>query len=157
MHPILWILMADEIKAVLNYAGDERFVAVSGSGHAHVIDFGAEKAAASPMEYLLLAVAGCTGADVVSILKKKRQVLTGYRIEISGERREEYPRSYSRIQVKHTLRGDRLDPVAVARAIELSDQKYCSVAATVRPTAEIVTSFAIEQDAAFSAAETISA
>ncbi|MBX9599439.1 MAG: OsmC family protein [Bryobacteraceae bacterium] len=147
--------MADEIKAVLSYAGDERFVGVSDSGHAHVIDFGAEKAAASPMEYLLFAIAGCTGADVVSILKKKRQVLTGYRIDISGERREEHPRSYRRIQVKHTLRGDRLDPASVARAIELSDQKYCSVAATVRPTAEIVTTFAIEQDPAFSATESV--
>ena len=140
--------MSDSSKAVLTYAGDDRFLGVTPTGHAHVLDFGEHKAAGTPMEYLLLAVGGCTGADVVSILRKKRQAVTGYRIEVSGERREEHPRSYMSFRVKHVVTGRKLDPDAVKRAVQLSDEKYCSVAATVRPTAEIVTEIEILEDPA---------
>ena len=97
----------------------------------------------------LRALGSCTGVDVISILKKKRQKVTDYRIEVSGERREEFPRSYTRLSVKHIVRGRGLSEPAVARAIELSDQKYCSVAGTLRGSAEIVTSYEIlEEDLA---------
>lgn len=142
--------MSDTPKVILNYAGDDRFLGVTPTGHAHVLDFGDQnKAAGTPMEYLLLAVGGCTGADVVSILRKKRQTVTGYRIEVAGDRRDEYPRSYKKIAVKHIVTGRRLDPEAVRRAVQLSDEKYCSVAATVRPTAEIVTTIEVIEDPAF--------
>ena len=98
------------------------------------------------MELLLIALGSCTGVDVISILKKKRQRVTDYRIEVSGERREEFPRSYTRLSVKHIVRGRGLSEPAVARAIELSDQKYCSVAATLRGSAEIVTSYEIVEE-----------
>lgn len=98
------------------------------------------------MELLLIALGSCTGVDVISILKKKRQMVTDYRIEVSGERREEFPRSYTRLNVKHIVRGRGLSELAVARAIELSDQKYCSVAATLRGSAEIVTSYEIVEE-----------
>jgi putative redox protein len=104
------------------------------------------------MELLLLALGGCTGVDVISILKKQRQQITDYRIEVSGERREEYPRAYTRLFVKHILRGQGVSEQAVARAIELSDHKYCSVAATLRGTAEIVTSYEIIEENQASAA-----
>ena len=98
------------------------------------------------MELLLIALGSCTGIDVISILKKKRQRVTDYRIEVSGERRDDYPRSYTRLNVKHIVRGHDLSEAAVARAIELSDQKYCSVAATLRGSAEIVTSYEIVEE-----------
>ncbi len=98
------------------------------------------------MELLLIALGSCTGIDVISILKKKRQRVTDYRIEVSGERRDDYPRSYTRLNVKHIVRGHGLPEAAVARAIELSDQKYCSVAATLRGSAEIVTSYEIVEE-----------
>jgi len=98
------------------------------------------------MELLLIALGSCTGVDVISILKKKRQKVTDYRIEVSGERREDFPRSYTRLNVKHVVRGRHLSEQAVARAIQLSDQKYCSVAATLRGTAEIVTSYEIVEE-----------
>ncbi len=98
------------------------------------------------MELLLLALGGCTGVDVISILRKKRQQITDYRIEVSGERREEHPRAFTRLFVKHIVRGRGVSPDAVVRAIELSDQKYCSVAATLRGEAEIVTSYEIIED-----------
>jgi putative redox protein len=86
---------------------------------------------------------GCTGVDVISILRKKRARVTGYHIEVRGERRAEHPRAYTRLEVKHIVRGHNLSAKAVAQAIELSEQKYCSVAATLRPAAEIVSSYEI--------------
>jgi putative redox protein len=122
--------------ARLRYAGGEAFVAESQSGHAIVTSFSHEKVTApTPMELLLIALGGCTGADVVGILEKKRQKVTGYEIEVRGERRAEHPRVYTRIEVVHHVRGRKLDPKAVAHAIELSETKYCSVSAMLGASA----------------------
>src|SRR5258708_28182604 len=134
-------------KALLQYAGDDFFVATTPSGHAQVIDFkGDRSAAAGPLELLLVALGGCTGADVISILQKKREQVTGYRIEVQGERREEHPRSFRRIEVRHFVRGRGILEKSVAEAVRLSTEKYCSVAATLRPTAEIVSTFEIQEE-----------
>ena len=133
--------------ATIHFANNEFFVGVTPSGHAQVIETNsARSTAATPMELLLLALGGCTGVDVISILKKKRQHVTDYRIEVSGERRDEYPRSFTRLFVKHIVRGHGVTEQAVARAIELSETKYCSVAATLRGGVEIVTSYEISED-----------
>jgi putative redox protein len=135
-----------DTKATIRYAGDDFFVAVPPSGHAVTLDIRGERSsAASPLELLLVALGGCTGADVVTILRKKREHLTDYRIEVHGERREEHPRSFRSIEVRHILYGRKLDEKAVAHAIHLSDEKYCGVAATLRPTAEIKTSYEIHE------------
>lgn len=131
-------------KAVIQYAGDGFLIGTSPSGHAQTIEInGDRKAAQSPMEMLLISVAACTAADVVSILEKKRQEVTSYRVEIEGIRRDEYPRSFTGFRIHHIVHGRSVSEKAVADAIELSDTKYCSVAATVRPAAEITTSFEI--------------
>ena len=134
-------------KATIHFAGNDFFVGITPSGHAQTIETDSKRgSAATPMELLLLALGGCTGVDVISILQKKRQHVTDYRIEVNGERREDFPRSSTRLFVKHILRGRDLSEQAVASAIELSDQKYCSVAATLRGSAEIVTSYEITED-----------
>lgn len=139
----------DETKAVVHFAGNDLFVGISPSGHAQVLDTNHERgSAATPLELLLIALGSCTAVDVVSILRKKREKLTDYRVEVKGERRAEHPRSYTRLEVRHILRGHKLSEKAVAQAIELSETKYCSVAATLRPAAEIVTSFEIIEEAA---------
>jgi putative redox protein len=136
-----------DTKATIRYAGDDFFVAVPPSGHALAIDKKGERSsAASPLELLLVAVGACTAADVVDILRKKREHLTEYVVEVQGERREEHPRSFRRIEVRHILTGRGLNEKSVAHAIQLSDEKYCSVSATLRPTAEIVTSFEIREE-----------
>jgi putative redox protein len=136
-----------ETKATIHFAGDEFFVGVTPSGHAQAIETNSTRAnAATPMELLLIALGSCTGVDVISILKKKRQHVTGYRIEVSGERREDFPHSYTRLEVKHIVRGRGISEAAVASAIELSDTKYCSVAATLRGSAEIVTTYEIVEE-----------
>ena len=134
-------------EALIHYAGDDYFVVVTPSGHAQTLDTNTERgSAASPMELLLLALGSCTAVDVVSILKKKRERVTGYRVEVSGERRDEYPRKYARIEVRHILRGHNLSARAVAQAIELSETKYCSVAASLRPAVEIASSYEILEE-----------
>ena len=134
-------------KATIQFAGDDVFVGVSPSGHALVVETNSQRSiAATPMELLLLALGSCTGVEVISILKKKRQRVTDYRIEVSGERRDDHPRAYTRMFVKHIVHGRGVSSQAVAQAIELSDTKYCSVAATLRGAAEIVTTYEIIED-----------
>lgn len=134
-------------KATIHFAGNEFFVGVTPSGHAQAIETDSARAsAATPMELLLLALGSCTGVDVISILKKKRQQVTGYRIEVSGDRRDEVPRSYTRMYVKHIVSGHGVSAHAVAHAIELSDTRYCSVAATLRGSAEIISTYEIVED-----------
>src|SRR5271169_5324391 len=134
-------------EAVVEYAGNDFYVAVTPSGHAQVLDAkGDRSAAASPLELLLIALGSCTAVDVVSILEKKRQKVTKYSVEVRGERREEHPRSFRRMEVRHIVTGRGVSPEAVRRAVELSTDKYCSVAATLRPTAEIVSSFEVRED-----------
>ena len=123
------------------------FIGISPSGHAQVVETDSARAtAATPMELLLIALGSCTGVDVISILKKKRQQVTGYRIEVSGDRREEFPRSYTRLYVKHIVHGRGVSEQALTSAIELSETKYCSVAATLRGSAEIVTTYEIVEE-----------
>ena len=137
-------MSADTLKATINYAGDEFFIGTSPSGHSQAIDVkGDRKSAATPMEMLLMSVAACTAADVISILQKKRQIVTDYKVEIEGDRRAEHPRAYSEFRVNHIVYGRSVSAKAVADAIELSDNKYCSVAATVRPAAKIIATFEI--------------
>src|SRR4051812_22712898 len=93
-------------RAMIRFAGDEFFIGITPSGHAQVMETNSRRGnAATPMEVLLLALGGCTGVDVVSILKKKRQHVTDYRIEVSGEPGAEFPKSFARLFIKHIVRG----------------------------------------------------
>ncbi len=131
-------------KASVRYAGDDFFVGTSPSGHAQTIESNGDRnRAATPLELLLLSVAACTGVDVVSILEKKRQDVTDYEIVIEGDRREEYPRGFTAFRVHHIVYGRSVSERAVEQAVKLSDEKYCSVAYTVRPAAEITTTFEV--------------
>jgi putative redox protein len=99
---------------------------------------------ATPMELLALALGGCTGMDVVSILVKMRQPIEAFRVEVRGERTEEHPRRYTSLEVVYHLKGD-LDEKKVQRAIELSETRYCSVEATLRPAVPITSSYVLER------------
>jgi putative redox protein len=137
-------MVSSEYRATVKWAGDDLFIGTPPSGHAVTIDSkGDRRSAYSPLEMLLVSVAACTAADVISILEKKRQDVTAYDVHISGTRVDEHPRKFTGFHVHHIVQGRNVSEQAVARAVELSDQKYCSVAATVRPTAEITTSFEV--------------
>lgn len=133
-----------EPKAVIHFAQDDLFVGITPSKHALALDTDHERALApTPVELLLIALGSCTAVDVISILKKKREQVSAYRVEVRGERRDEHPRSYKRMEVHHVVTGREISEKSVSQAIELSETKYCSVAATLRPTAEIVSTFEI--------------
>lgn len=137
-------MAADDAKAVIELKNTDLFVGHTPSGHSVLLDTDhSRNSAATPMELLLVALGSCTGVDVVSILRKKRQKVSAYRVEVRGERRDQHPRSYKRMAVHHIVTGRNISEQSVAQAIQLSEEKYCSVAATLRPTAEIVSSFEI--------------
>lgn len=106
-----------------------RFSVRTGSGHDIVLDDGAGNAGPRPVEMLLVGQAGCTAMDVMSILQKKRQVVTRYEVSVTAEQRDEQPAVFTRADVLHLVEGPGVDEAAVRRAIELSATKYCSVAA----------------------------
>lgn len=133
-------------KATVKYAGDDLFIATTPSNNSITIDTKGERGSApTPLELLLVSVAACTATDVVSILKKKRQNVTDYKVEITGERRDEFPRKFEKFHIHHIVYGKNVSEQAAARAIELSETKYCSVAANVQPASEITISFEIIQ------------
>ena len=137
-------MSGNTIKANIKYAGDGFFIGIPPSGHAQLMDSkGDRHAAPTPMEMLLVSVAACPAIDVLSILAKKRQDVTDYDVEIEGERADDHPRKFIKFHVHHIVRGRGVSDKAVADAIKLSDDIYCSVAATVKPTAEITTSYEI--------------
>lgn len=136
-----------DAKAVVHSAGEGFFIGVTPSGHAQVLETDAARAsAATPMELLLIALGSCTAVDVISILRKKRERVTDYRVEVRGERRTEHPRAFTRMELRHIVRGHKVSEQSVARAVELSETKYCSVAATLRPGVEIATSYEIVEE-----------
>lgn len=108
-----------------------RFLGSVGSGHAIVLDSGESDTGARPSELIPLALAGCTAMDVISILRKKRQDVRGYRVETEGVQMDAHPNAFTSIDVTHVVTGVGVDPAAVARAIELSATKYCSVGSTL--------------------------
>jgi putative redox protein len=134
--------------AAVKWIGEEKFVATSPSCHAMVIDSDRESnKAPGPMELVLMALGACTATDVVSILKKKRQKLQSLEVVCSGERAAEPPTVWTKLEIVYRLRGE-LDEGAVKHAIELSEEKYCSVSAMLKKTAKISWRYEILRDEA---------
>lgn len=122
---------------------DLRFTVVTSQGRRLTLDSGAAAVAPSPVDLLLVSLAGCHGMDVISILRKQRQAVRGYEIAVSGERRAEHPRAFVSIELVHRLAGDGLDPAAIDQAITLSHTKYCSVQASLDPRIRVTNRFEI--------------
>jgi putative redox protein len=96
-----------------------------------------ERPGVSPMELILVGLAGCTGVDIVDILEKKRQPLMALKVKVRGKKAEDFPKIYKEIEITYLIWGDGIDTKAVERAIQLSEEKYCSVSAMLRSTVEI--------------------
>lgn len=129
----------------LEWTGGLRFRGGREGGAALTVDGdGAE--GPSPMETLLLALAGCTAADVVEIGRKMREPLEGasFRVRVEGERAPEPPRRYTRVRLRYTWRGAGLSRANLERAIRLSQEKYCSVLHTLRPDLELEWTLEVE-------------
>jgi putative redox protein len=132
----------------LTWVQKRQFVGTDSKNHSIVISSHDENnnTGVSPSELLLLGLAGCSAYDVVGILEKKRLQLTGLDVYVTGEQETDPPWPYRKIHLEYVLRGKGLTEKAVADAIHLSETKYCSVAATIRPTAEVTTSFKIIEE-----------
>ena len=137
--------MANTAKLTLMTPEGEglRFSASTGSGQQTVVDSGKGKVAPSPVEMLLVALGSCHAMDVISILRKQRQQVTAYEVDVRGDRRDEHPRSFTRIEIVHRLTGNQLSPEAIQRAIDLSHAKYCSVHASLDPAIAVTNRFEI--------------
>jgi len=137
------------IEAKVKWTGGLRFEGKSIFGHTIATDgaraAGGEENGYKPTELVLYAVAGCTGIDIVKILEKMRQNVTGFDIEVRGFTPDEYPKPFNRIEVKYIFRGNGLDPKKVERAIGLSKDKYCMVSQSLK-SAEIVSEYEIIEE-----------
>ena len=137
------------MKARVKWIDGRQFVAEAGSGHSVVMDGAPESGGRNtgfrPMEMLLLGMGGCTAFDVVMILEKSREKVTGLDIEIEGERAAEDPKVYTKIKMIYKLKGKGLKPAVVERAINLSAEKYCSASIMMGKTAKIEHEWVIEE------------
>jgi len=135
------------IEAKVNLVNDMEFRGTAGSGHTLAMDAdeksGGRNAGFRPMELLLVGFGGCSGMDVISILRKKRQPLSGLEINVKGEKTDTYPKIYKTVHIEYIVKGKGVDKQAVERAIALSLEKYCSVGATLAKAGTITHSYKI--------------
>jgi putative redox protein len=135
------------VEAKVMLAGGMQFEGVSSSGHRLIMDAedesGGQNKGFRPMELLLVGFGGCSGMDVISILRKKRQNVTGLEINVKGERADSHPHIYKDVHIEYVVRGKEIQKEAVERAITLSVDKYCSVGATLAKAGTITHSYRI--------------
>lgn len=137
-------------EAKVTYIEGLQFVGVATSGHAIVMDGGIEvggkNTGSRPMELLLMGIGGCSGMDIVSILKKKKQEVRGLEINVKGQKAENHPKKFTDINIEFIVRGRNLAEDAVKKAVELSMEKYCSVKATLEGSAKITCNYRIVEE-----------
>jgi putative redox protein len=119
-----------------------QFVATSGTGHHLILDDAAGATGAKPIELVALALAGCTAFDVINILRKKRQPVTAYEVRCEADQVPDPPQVFSGVRIHHVISGD-VAASAVEEAIRLSEEKYCSVGAMIKQSAELHTTYEI--------------
>ena len=129
--------------ATVKWIEGKQFIGIDSTQHSVVLSTPDEGIGIKPSELLLIALASCSAVDVVEILAKKRMTLTHLEISSSAEQDQDPPWTFRKINLHYKIGGKNLTEKAVAQAIQLSEEKYCSVAATIRATAQIVTDFEI--------------
>ncbi|MFC3034111.1 OsmC family protein [Pseudoalteromonas fenneropenaei] len=131
------------MHASVKWVEGDTFLGRSASGHNVVFDAGKDSAAPSPMEMVLMSVGCCSSVDVVSILQKARQKVAGVEVKLSAERAESAPRVFTKINLHFVVTGEAVSDNHVHRAVQLSAEKYCSVALMLDKTVEITHSFEV--------------
>jgi putative redox protein len=139
--------MVDPTSVSVKWVDGYTFLATNKKGYSILMDAPVEEGdvplSISPAQTLLAALGGCTGIDVVSIMKKMRQDVTGLRVEVTGDRTPGYPKYFMEIQVKYVVEGRGIDKAALEKAITLSEEKYCTVSNTVSGKAKVDWSYEI--------------
>ena len=139
------------MKSRIKFVENMQFVGTADSGHSVVMDappsVGGKDSGARPSELLLTGFGGCSGMDVISILRKKKQDVTSFEMNVDGTTAENHPRYFTDINIEYVITGRNLSEEAVKRAIDLSLDKYCMVGTTIRKAANITYSYKIIQEA----------
>jgi len=129
------------VHAKITHVKGLQFVGEASSNHAIVMDgdppAGGHNSGLTPMELLLVGIGGCSGMDIVSILRKKKQDVTGFEINVNGRKSEDYPKKFDDISLEFVIKGRNISEEAVKRAVDLSMTKYCSVKAAMEGSAKI--------------------
>jgi putative redox protein len=145
------------MKARARWVEGMAFMGEAGSGHAVIMDgapeYGGRNIGIRPMEMLLIGLAGCTGFDVVQILKKGREAVTGCEVEVEAERATEDPKVFTRIHIAYRVSGRGLAQAKAERAVSLSKEKYCSASIMLGATATMTTSLEVVDELKQVAAE----
>ncbi|PCJ86929.1 MAG: peroxiredoxin [Thiotrichaceae bacterium] len=138
------------MKAVVKWLDNMSFVGESESGHSVVMDgppeSGGRNLGIRPMEMVLLGMGGCTAFDVVLILKRQRQLITDCQVELSSERADEAPKVFTKIHVHYVVKGKGLDAKKVARAVDMTAEKYCSVSIMLAQSVDVTHDFKIIEE-----------
>jgi putative redox protein len=143
--------MAEPRKAIARLVGlnGMAFNVETGSGHTVALDatpeHGGQGAGPSPMETLLVGLAGCTGMDVIALLRKMRQDVTSYEVLVLGFQRDEHPRVFASVEVEHRVRGRGLAQAMVEKAVNLSATRYCGASATLAGVGDVRHRVTIEE------------
>ena len=136
-------MITANVKLTQPSGTNRQFVATSGTGHHLLIDDAAGNTGAKPIELVAVALAGCTAFDVIGILRKKRQKVTGYEVKVEADQTPDPPQVFTQVRIHHIVSGVEVSAQALEDAIRLSEEKYCSVGAMVKATAEVHTTFEI--------------
>lgn len=127
--------------------GNRQFVATTGSEHHILLDDAAGATGPKPIELVAAGLAGCTAFDVITILRQKyHQKVTGYEVRVEADQAERPPQVFTNVRIHHIVTGHEIDATALAQAIQLSEDKYCSVGAMVRQTAAVQTTYEVVEE-----------
>ena len=136
-------------QATVTLVGGMQFAVDTGSGHSFIIDsspdVGGHNTGARPMELMAASVAGCTAMDVISILRKMQQKVTGLQVHVTSKRAQEHPKKFLSLHIEYIVTGYQVAEDRVARAIELSETRYCPAMSTLRPGVTITSSYTVQE------------
>jgi putative redox protein len=129
------------------FRANRQFIATTGTDHHLVIDDAAGGTGAKPIELVAVGLAGCTGFDVITVLRQKyHQNVTGYEVRVEADQAERPPQVFTNVRIHHVVTGYEIDPAAIEEGIRLSEEKYCSVGAMVKQTATLHTTYEIVEE-----------
>jgi putative redox protein len=140
-------MISAKVQLTQPLKADRQFVALTGSEHHMLLDDAAGGTGAKPIELLAVALAGCTGFDVITVLRQKyHQKVTAYEVRVDADQAERPPQVFTNVRIHHVVQGHEIDPAAIEEAIRLSEGKYCSVGAMVKQTAAMHTTYEIVEE-----------
>lgn len=129
------------------FEGHRQFVAESGSGHHLILDDAAGASGAKPIELVAVALAGCTAFDVITMLRQKHhQKVTGYEVRVEADQAERPPQVFTAVRIRHVVTGVAIEKAALEQAIQLSEEKYCSVGAMIEKSATLHSEYEIREE-----------